>query len=59
MLAAPALTLGVRAFLPGPGWRQRVAALAVGASLMFQGAMAVTYECDEIIPYELAECSLL
>jgi hypothetical protein len=59
MLAAPALVLGVRAFLPGPEWRQRVVVLAVGASLMFQGTMAITYDCDEIVDYELAECSLL
>jgi hypothetical protein len=58
-LAAPALVLAVRSFLQGAEWRRRVVFLGVAASLVVQGTVALTFECDELIDNELAECSLL
>jgi hypothetical protein len=58
-LAAPALVLGVRAFLDGSELRRRIVVATVAASLLLQGTVAFTYECDEIVEDELASCSLL
>lgn len=58
-LGAPALVLGVRAFLEGAELRRRVLVVTAAASLLLQGTVAFTYECEEVIEDQLATCSLL
>jgi hypothetical protein len=58
-LACPALVLSARAALQGAEWRTRALVLALSASLLLQGLVAFTYDCDTIVEDELAECSLL
>jgi hypothetical protein len=58
-LAAPALVLAARSLVSGGEWGQRAVVLGVGASLMLQGIVATTYECEVIVENELASCSLL
>jgi hypothetical protein len=58
-LATPALVLGARAFVSGAELRRKVVVVTVAASLLLQGTVAFTYECDEIIEDQLATCSLL
>jgi hypothetical protein len=58
MLAAPALIIGGRAFLTGQEWRRRVVVVALTASVLLQGAMALTYECTKV-PGDDAQCAVL
>lgn len=58
-LAAPALVLGMRAFLDGAELRRRIVVATVAASLLLQGTVAFTYECEEVIEDQLASCSLM
>jgi hypothetical protein len=58
MLAAPTGVIAVRAFLSGDEWRKRALVLALGASVLLQGAMALTYECTPV-PGGDARCGVV
>jgi hypothetical protein len=59
-LALPALVLATRALVARRAWGQRAVILTVGISLLLQGAVATTFECEEPAePGADAICSLL
>jgi hypothetical protein len=59
-LALPALVLGARAALGHTELRRRLLVLTVAASVLLQGMMAVSYECDRPVePGADAQCSIV